>query len=209
MYIWHHVQQSSTFDEETICAHLKQIVDEYRYLRDNPARFETQAEYTAFLNTMYALVKETMKVIHAVKRHRQVKEDVGQDINKRIFQESYPRFLPKLSPWSQFLTSGAPALPVARFLPPFPTRPPTDISFPDHRSIKRTSVQALPEATNGIMLAWASEFQRANSMYRQVQSHICEMSQAVLNALTLQQRYPHVAQFQLVSISWTDHRERD
>lgn len=167
-----YVFQPKHFDRETIREHLKVIVAEYHLLRNDPSRFASSDEYKEFLATMHTLTADTTQVIRAVKARYQLRLKVQNDINKEISLAGNQRHLPHLSPWSQYLAPGAPSLPAARFLPPFETRPPTDVSFPDHRRISRTSVQALPQAATAILGTWALEFQKANDFYHQVPTYI-------------------------------------
>lgn len=159
------------FDRDTICKHLKEIMEECRELHDDPTRFASEDEYEDFLETMYTLTAEMAKVIHAIKRRDQVRLRVQEQSARDTTMESNPHHISHLPPWSQFLAPGSPSYAVARFLSPFESRPPSHPSFPDHRHVTRTSFQTLPQAALGILATWASEFQQANDYFHQVLAH--------------------------------------
>jgi len=159
------------FDRDTIYKHLKEILAEYRMLRDDPTRFATHAEYEDFLATMHTLTAETAKVIHAIKRRNLVRLRVQKESATDTTMESNPHHVSYLPPWSQFLAPGSPSYAVARFLSPFESRPPSHPSFPDYRRVIRTSFQTLPQAALGILATWGSEFQQANDYFHQVPAH--------------------------------------
>ncbi|OBW63793.1 MAG: Adenylate cyclase protein [Aureobasidium pullulans] len=162
-----YVFEPKHFDRDTICEHLKEVFAEFRLLKDDVSRFASNIEYEDFLTTMYTLTADTTKVIRAIKRRDQLRQKVQQETVKEISQQSYRYSFPHLPPWTRFLAHGSPSIPSAHFMAPFEARPPSDISFPDHRRIVRTSVQALPQAATGILATWALEFQQANDFYHQ------------------------------------------
>jgi len=120
---------------------------------------------------MYTLTADTMQIIRAIKHRDQLRQKVQQETIKDMSQQSYRYPFPHLPPWTRFLAHGSPSIPSARFMAPFEARPPSDISFPDHRRIVRTSTQTLPQAATGILATWALEFQQANDFYHQVLAH--------------------------------------
>ncbi|KAG9832752.1 hypothetical protein KCV05_g15528, partial [Aureobasidium melanogenum] len=155
------------FDRDTICKHLKEVLVEYRMLRNDASRFASKAEYEDFLATMYTLTAEAAQVIRSIKRRDQVRLNVQKETVKDIADESNPHRKLHLPPWSQFLAPGSPSFVVARFLSPFETRPPSNPSFPDYRRVIRTSYQTLPQAAAGILAVWTAEFQQANDYFHQ------------------------------------------
>lgn len=158
------------FDRDTICKHLKEVLVEYRMLRNDASRFASKAEYEDFLATMYTLTAEAAQVIRSIKRRDQVRLNVQKETVKDIADESNPHRKLHLPPWSQFLAPGSPSFVVARFLSPFETRPPSNPSFPDYRRVIRTSYQTLPQAAAGILAVWTAEFQQANDYFHQVRA---------------------------------------
>ncbi|THY21824.1 hypothetical protein D6D01_06372 [Aureobasidium pullulans] len=166
-----YVFEPKHFDRDTIREHLKEILVDFRLLKDDVSRFASNAEYEEFLTTMYTLTADTMQIIRAIKRRDQLRQKVQQETIKDMSQQSYRYPFPHLPPWTRFLAHGSPSIPSARFMAPFEARPPSDISFPDHRRVVRTSSQTLPQAATGILATWALEFQQANDFYHQRYPH--------------------------------------
>ncbi|KAH0096165.1 hypothetical protein KCU66_g16239, partial [Aureobasidium melanogenum] len=87
------------FDRDTICKHLKDVLAEYRMLRNDASRFASKAEYEDFLATMYTLTAEAAQVIRSIERRDQVRLDVQKETVKDIADESNPHRKLHLPPW--------------------------------------------------------------------------------------------------------------
>lgn len=156
------------FDQNLIRDHLDQITQEFVYIRDKRDKFSSESEYLKFCLSVATLTEGTTEIIKALQHREELHLLIQKEKQQAVARETHPSYRHDLSPWSQFLTKGAPALPMAHFVAPLPIRPPLDPEYPLVCRVRSTSVQALPQATTAILARWAWEFKNAIDYYHRV-----------------------------------------
>lgn len=163
------------FDHDLVKDNLNEIAQDFVHIRDRRNQFSSENEYLNFCSSVATLIKETAEIVQALQHREELQLMVQEEKREAMARESRPSYRQGLPPWSQFLAKGAPALPVAHFLAPLPTRPPLDPKYPLARRVWSTSTQALPQATSAILARWTWEFKSAIDYYHGVSSHIAQM----------------------------------
>lgn len=156
------------FDRDTIKTQLQHIVSEIHPLRVSLGLWASQDEYKNCMAKIYRIVRDTIKVIKALKERDSLRLATQEENHAMVVKRTHPKYKPAAQPWDQFLTFGAPSLPVAHFLAPYPFPVPVDVRYPHMRQIKSTAVQALPQATSGVLARWTLGFKTAIDYYHNV-----------------------------------------
>lgn len=165
--------KSEEIDRDVLQNHLQELVQQCIFLRDNPSLFASSKEYREFFLVLTKLVKATIAIVKSsILRNRQ-RHTIQQKLLAQMTRTHHPRHQTRLQlkPWSQFLESDTPSLPVAHALAPYIIPPPISLQYPHIRKIKCSAVQALPQATSAILQRWTEDFRIAIGYFHMLHPH--------------------------------------